>query len=106
MLFGWCRFSFICGRTSRLLILCPVLKTKTLVWYKGMLSIGYSSAVLVAFNVSPGLNEVRDAHVMMTNSRARVARRAPRGARREKAHVATCVQTPRIKITQLSIILC
>ena len=41
--------------------------------------------------------------LIMTNSRvrgrARVVRRAPPVARREKAHVATCVQTPRIKIT-------
>ena len=33
---------------------------------------------------------------------ARAAGRAPRGVRREKAHVAACVQIPRI--TQLSII--
>ena len=46
---------------------------------------------------------------MMTNSRARgrarVVRRAARGARREKAHVATCVQDAPNKITQLSAIL-
>ena len=43
--------------------------------------------------------------MMNSNARgsARVVRRAPRGARREKAHVATCVQTPRMKIAQLSI---
>ena len=38
---------------------------------------------------------------MMTNSRAsgraRVVKRAPRGARREKAHVTKCVQMPRFK---------
>ena len=43
----------------------------------------------------------REARVVRRTSReARIVRRA----RHEKAHVATCVQAPRIKITQLSII--
>ena len=52
---------------------------------------------VITFGVSPGLNEVRGAHYDERD----VVRRVPRGARREEAHVATCVQTPRIKITQL-----
>ena len=56
------------------------------------------------FSVSRRLNEVRGAHDDEQQSAQPGARREARAAGREKAHVATCVQTPRIKITQLSTI--
>ena len=50
----------------------------------------------IQLSVSPRLNEVRGAHDDEQQSARPGARREarPRGARSEKTHVATCVQTP------------
>ena len=71
--------------------------------------------MIINISVSPGLNEVRGAHGSHDDEQqsvrsgarrearvtTRASRRTPHDARREKAHVATCVQTPQIKNSKL-----